>query len=128
MPSPRCELNSHDPTHSAAGPPGSEPGLPTRVSHAQSVASLAGDVWRLPLVHGGVVVGELTAGAREPGRDLSRRDQATLREVAGEAIVTWPDDVAHVPRSRTARACARSKAASSSGSVTMSCFGPRRTW
>jgi signal transduction histidine kinase len=46
-----------------------------------------GDVVRLPLVHGGVVVGELTAGAREPGRDLSRRDQATLREVAGYAAV-----------------------------------------
>ena len=43
----------------------------------------AGDLVRLPLVHGGVVVGDLTAGAREPGRDLSRRDQATLREVAG---------------------------------------------
>jgi len=46
-----------------------------------------GDVVRLPLVHGGVVVGELTAGAREPGRDLSRRDQATLREVAGYAAI-----------------------------------------
>jgi signal transduction histidine kinase len=34
-----------------------------------------------------VVVGELTAGTREPGRNLSRRDQATLREVAGYAAI-----------------------------------------
>ena len=32
-------------------------------------------------------MGELTAGAREPGRDLSRRDQATLGEVDGYAAV-----------------------------------------
>jgi len=32
-------------------------------------------------------VGDLTAGQREPGRDLSHRDQATLREVAGYAAV-----------------------------------------
>ena len=47
----------------------------------------AGDVSRLPLVHGGVVVGELTVSGREPGRGLSRRDQATLREVAGYAAI-----------------------------------------
>jgi two-component system, NarL family, sensor kinase len=46
-----------------------------------------GEVSRLPLVHGGVVVGELTASGREPGRGLSRRDQATLREVAGYAAI-----------------------------------------
>ncbi len=61
--------------------------ITTADGRASASGEQAGDVWRLPLVHGGVVVGELTAGAREPGRDLSRRDQATLREVAGYAAI-----------------------------------------
>jgi signal transduction histidine kinase len=61
--------------------------ITTADGRASTSGGQAGNVWRLPLVHGGVVVGELTAGAREPGRDLSRRDQATLREVTGYAAV-----------------------------------------
>jgi two-component system NarL family sensor kinase len=38
-------------------------------------------VERLPLVHEGVDVGHLEAGAREPGRPLSRRDRDTLAEI-----------------------------------------------
>ena len=61
--------------------------ITTADGRASTSGGQAGNVWRLPLVHGGAVVGELTAGAREPGRDLSRRDQATLGEVAGYAAV-----------------------------------------
>ncbi|HXZ74582.1 MAG TPA: GAF domain-containing sensor histidine kinase [Streptosporangiaceae bacterium] len=61
--------------------------ITTADGRSSACGEQAGDVERLPLVHGGVVVGELTAGAREPGRDLSRRDQATLGEVAGYAAI-----------------------------------------
>jgi signal transduction histidine kinase len=61
--------------------------ITTADGRASAVGEQAGEVRRLPLIHGGMVVGELTAGAREPGRDLSRRDQATLREVAGYAAI-----------------------------------------
>ncbi len=61
--------------------------ITTADGRASAAGEQAGNVWRLPLIHGGVVVGELTAGPREPGRNLSRRDQATLREVAGYAAI-----------------------------------------
>jgi two-component system, NarL family, sensor kinase len=61
--------------------------ITTADGRTSAIGEQAGDVLRLPLVHGGVVVGELAASAREPGRDLSRRDEATLRDVAGYAAI-----------------------------------------
>ena len=42
---------------------------------------------RVALRHGGAVVGELVASAREPGRPLTRRDEATLTELASYVAV-----------------------------------------
>lgn len=42
---------------------------------------------RVALRHGGAVVGELVASAREPGRSLTRRDEATLTELASYVAV-----------------------------------------
>ena len=42
---------------------------------------------RVALRHGGAVVGELVASAREPGRPLGRRDEATLTELASYVAV-----------------------------------------
>jgi signal transduction histidine kinase len=61
--------------------------ITTADGRASAFGEQTGDLSRLPLVNGGVVVGELTASGREPGRGLSRRDQATLSEVAGYAAI-----------------------------------------
>jgi signal transduction histidine kinase len=61
--------------------------ITTADGRASAFGEPAGDLLRLPLLHGGVVAGELTSSGREPGRGLSRRDQTTLREVAGYAAI-----------------------------------------
>jgi signal transduction histidine kinase len=42
---------------------------------------------RFPLRNAGLVVGELVVAAREPGRPLTRRDEATVRQVADYVAV-----------------------------------------
>ncbi|RNM12621.1 sensor histidine kinase [Nocardioides pocheonensis] len=73
-----------------------EVGAGLRIPHARIVTATGhqgarggggGPETRIPLRHGGSVVGELVAASREPDRPLARRDEATLRELAGYVAV-----------------------------------------
>jgi signal transduction histidine kinase len=57
-------------------------------SGLEGSAGTAGQpVTRVPLRRGGLVLGELVASSREPGRALSRRDVSALHELAGYVAV-----------------------------------------